>query len=206
MRQEQVGVFRLYIGFNCSDEWELVKDGVSRKNFLLSILLFCSTGANLAFESQSLADLAKKEAERRKLLEKEGIKGKVVTPDMIESRTGNISQFSRPARSSPVSREPRAKGSVKSYQDRLKKLDREIRLTEDRIRVLRLRMTAEKRSLDLTMGPEGKQNSNQDRLHWQILELESKLEQTKRDRNDTYHAGIKAGFLPGELEDRGIVP
>jgi hypothetical protein len=42
-------------------------------------------------------------------------------------------------------------------------------------------------------------------MRWQILELEGKLAGLRRDRVDTFQAGRKAGYLPGELEGRGIV-
>jgi hypothetical protein len=189
-----------------SNGFEHVKEVVNKTYFLMSILILCTNFITTIIEPQSLADLAKKEAKRRKLLEKRGIKGKVITRQGLQSGTGNLSQFSRTRKSSPRPSEPRAKGSAKSYRDRLKKLDRDIRLTESRIRVLRLRMAAEKRSRELTIRTGRRQNSNQDRLHWQVLELEAKLKQIKRDRSDTYHAGIRAGFLPGELENRGIIP
>jgi len=190
-----------------SNGFVLVREGVKRRQSFLLILLL-GTIFVPAVEPQSLADLAKKEAERRKLLEKRGVKAKVITREDLRSGTGNISQFSRLEKHSPKGGKPRPRGSVKSYRNRLKKLDRDIRAAEGRIRLLRLRMAAEKRSRDLTIrtGRSARQNSNQDRLHWQILELEAKLKQSKRDRSDTFRAGIKAGFLPGELEDRGIIP
>ena len=43
------------------------------------------------------------------------------------------------------------------------------------------------------------------KMRWQILELEGKLAGMRRDRIDTFQAGRKAGYLPGELEGRGIV-
>jgi len=40
----------------------------------------------------------------------------------------------------------------------------------------------------------------------QILELQSKLKRLRQERLDIYEAGKKAGFLPGELDGKGIIP
>jgi hypothetical protein len=48
--------------------------------------------------------------------------------------------------------------------------------------------------------------SARERLRVQIQELEAKLKHWRRERFETYESGRKAGFLPGELDGKGIVP
>ena len=41
---------------------------------------------------------------------------------------------------------------------------------------------------------------------WRIKDWEVKLKRLRQDRFETYDAGLKAGFLPGELDGKGIWP
>jgi hypothetical protein len=43
-------------------------------------------------------------------------------------------------------------------------------------------------------------------LQREIDELESKLKRIRRERQEIYEEGRKAGFLPGELDGRGLIP
>ena len=46
----------------------------------------------------------------------------------------------------------------------------------------------------------------QRRLREQIEELEIKLKYMREERRENYEMGRKAGYLPGDLEGKGIVP
>jgi hypothetical protein len=56
----------------------------------------------------------------------------------------------------------------------------------------------------ITRGSNG--TSTRERLRFQILELEAKLKHWRRERYETYESGRKAGYLPGELDGKGLVP
>lgn len=161
--------------------------------------------------TQSLAEVARKEAERRRSIDEQGIPVKRIdTYGQPPSAPGGaISVFSVERSSAPKSpstskTEPRA--SLRSYQTRLQKLDRDIAQAEERLKLLRARSDAERWVPTKTAkGSRGSGTSSaQDSLHWQILEWEGKLAGLRRDRSDTFQAGRKAGYLPGELENRGI--
>ena len=49
------------------------------------------------------------------------------------------------------------------------------------------------------------QSSSSMQLASQIQELEAKLVRLHMDRSNTFQDGRKAGFLPGELENRGVI-
>lgn len=166
----------------------------------------------MASSPQSLAEAARKEAERRKALEQQGIPEKVIDgqdPARL-GPNGNLTLFS-PAntvhasvRSQPV----RTAGTLDRFRSALEKLDREIRQAQDRLAALRDRAAAVHRAPPTPKRGSRKAsgNSDEDRLRWQIREWEGKLERVKQERSETYDNGRKAGFLPGELDGRGIIP
>lgn len=166
----------------------------------------------MALPGQSLADAARKEAERRKELAQQGVLEKVIDAQDIAQlgAKGNLSILApardiRPVRKVAPLRE---QASVAPYRNALQKLDREIRQLEDRLALLRKQAAAERWSLRAT----GRSNRNTrngssgDRLLWQIQEAETKHKRLKQDRIDAYNKGRKAGFLPGELDGKGIIP
>jgi len=167
----------------------------------------------LAFHFQSLVDIAREEAERRKRLADQGITAKVI--DGITERSGreanittstgsNAKPNEAPSRSNP--REGRS--SVRSYRTALQKLDRAIQQTEARLSSKRARLQAEKRALPKS----GKASSRsltkdpQTQLKAEIEELQLKVKQLRDERFEVYEAGKKEGFMPGELEGKGIIP
>jgi predicted RNase H-like nuclease (RuvC/YqgF family) len=162
--------------------------------------------------SQSLAELARKEAERRKLLEREGVEGKIIRD--IEARqpsNGNISTSSLPANSKKSQAQSTSTGSrasLKSYRATIEKLDREIRQSKDKLVTLRTRLETERWAPPKSGKVSASFNSDStvERLRTQIQELEAKLKQLQRDRLQSYDAGLKAGYLPGELDGKGIMP
>ncbi len=186
----------------------------SVKPILISVLILTVliSAATVASDSQSLAEAARKEAERRQKLEKAGVQEKRIEagdPAQL-APGGSISTSSpklatAPAVKSTQKAEPRE--SLRSFQTRLQKLDREITQAENRLKLLRAKADAERWApIEIGKGPKGSgKSSSQDQMRWQILELEGKLAGMRRDRVDTFQAGRKAGYLPGELEGRGIV-
>ncbi len=173
-------------------------------------LTFCF-GADAGF-TQSLAEAARKEAERRKQPELQGVEEKVISNDNVRNaRGGSLTVSSSTQRPQVRSPEPsRGKGgkSLQAYSNSIKKLDREIRQGEERLTELRSRLQAERwaivktgRSSSRTSG-----NAKQERTAAEIQVLETRLKRLREERQATYDAGRKAGFQPGELEGRGLVP
>jgi hypothetical protein len=179
---------------------------------LLSVLPALSSGA--AGDSQTLAEAALREAERRQKLDQQGVLAKRIeaTDPGLLAPGGAISTFSPgPGLALPLptaatqKTEPRA--SLRSFQTRLQKLDRDIRQTEERIKLLRARADAERwTSIKTGKGSRGSAiSSAAEQLRWQISELELKLADWRRERSDVFQAGRKAGYLPGELDGRGTL-
>ncbi len=173
----------------------------------LAVTVLC--GESVA---QSLAEAARREAERRKALEEHGIEGKVIDAETLPRPPSADQPRSRP----PEHAKPRASGEpvtgrrthAGSYRSVLARIDNEIRRCEERLAVLRLRHEAEKFALPRV----GRNAANRtvvgsrERIYWQIQETESKLKRLREERLGAYDAGKKAGFLPGELDGHGIVP
>jgi len=188
-----------------------VRGGVKRTCCEILLALLPASIAVAAADLQSLAEVARKEAERRQRLDQQGIQEKRIeianpadlAPGGAISTSAGFSGLARP--SAPAQKaEPRA--TLRSFQTRLQKLDRDIRASEDRLKLLRTRAETERRSAIRTgKGSKGSGSSSPDQLRWQILELEGKLAQERQERDDVFQAGKKAGYLPGELEGRGIV-
>lgn len=175
------------------------------------LLLFVASGLAAAGEVQSLAEAARKEAERRHKLDLQGVQAKRIeaTDPSQLAPNGTIGVSSPGAHAIPMSAaakksEPRP--SLRSFQTNLQKLDRDIAQTEDRLKLLKARADAERWApVKTTKGSKGSGSStSQDQVRWQILDLEGKLTRLRQEHMDTFEAGRKAGYLPGELENRGI--
>jgi len=175
-------------------------------------LLILMTTEAAVLGQQSLADAARKEAERRKALEQQGVKGKVIHRDSGMGTSGGSSRVSAPAASvrenSFGARSSKSEASLQKIRTALRGLDREIQHGEERLALLRARMESERWQLPkvgrITRGSNG--TSTRERLRFQILELEAKLKHWRRERYETYESGRKAGYLPGELDGKGLVP
>jgi predicted RNase H-like nuclease (RuvC/YqgF family) len=156
---------------------------------------------------QSLADVAEKEAERRSQIENQGVQEKVIMGDGESlAPNGNLT-VSTPSGAKFQNAEAPAKDqkkmtSIRSYRAALQKLDRAIRDNEMRMDSLRARMQAEKKRISKNSLP----SSAQSRLQEQIDQLQTKVEQARKDRAGIYQSGRKDGYLPGELDGKGIVP
>lgn len=162
---------------------------------------------------QSLADVAREEAERRRLLEQQGIEGKVIDGDAKRlAPDGNLSISTAPE-SAPknlpkqsVSR--KSEPSLRVFRAKLEALDRAIQKGEERAQFLQARLNAERWAPPKVGRISRRVNTAdlQSRLQQQLEELQIKLKHLRQERAETYDAGKKAGFLPGELEGKGIVP
>jgi predicted RNase H-like nuclease (RuvC/YqgF family) len=164
---------------------------------------FC-LAASLVLGMQSLADLAQKEAERRQQLDNEGVQAKVIEGDGAAlAPNGSItvsSPASRPQAGNDNSKDRKGKASVKSFRNALEKLDRTIRQYESRLESLRNRLRSEKGGFaksDRAVAAQAKTQA-------QIDALQEKLEQIRNERSVVYQAGKKEGYLPGELDGKGI--
>jgi hypothetical protein len=174
-------------------------------------ILSCCLGGPAFARRQSLAEVARKEAERRRVLDQQGIEAKVITFD--SARVGSTAESGLPV--PPAARastgQSRARGgrlSIQSLRSNLQKLDREIQYGKERLALLRARMDAERWQLPKAgrISRGGSSTSARERLASQIKELEVKLKHWERERYETYESGLKAGFLPGELDGKGITP
>ena len=175
---------------------------------LLTVLLICAVAAS--GETQSLSEAAQKEAERRKNLDRNGVGAKVIEEHDLSQAAlkGNVSVSSPAFSSKPASREPVAKAKVQPYRKALQKYDREIRQNDEKLKALRSRLQAERWALPKAgkISRSGDSEASQEKLKSQIQDLELKLVQMRRERLETYDAGRRAGFLPGELDGKGVMP
>jgi hypothetical protein len=184
---------------------------MKRAWLVILIALFPAPQGAVTVTSQSLVDMARREAERRRRIDEQGIPVKRIefAGQAQGTFAGAISVFSLEKgvvsqNASTVRAEPRV--ALRSFQTRLQKLDGDIQRAEERLKLLRARAEAERWApIKTAKGSRGSGSSAaQDQLRWQILELEGKVAGLRRDRSDTFQAGRKAGYLPGELEGRGI--
>lgn len=175
--------------------------------FLLPSALFSIPAA----QSPSLADVARKEAKRRRELEQQGIREDVITNDAVSQRAkrGNLSVFSPgPAKSgSPRPSVDSKRSTPAPFLKALQKLDREIRQLEDRLALLRERESKERWTLPVVERSRRSARAAPSKdCRSQMQELEMKLKRLRQERGEVYDQGRKAGFLPGELVVKGIVP
>lgn len=173
---------------------------------ILVLLFLLSRGLAAA---QSLGEVARKEEERRKALESQRIEGKVILEeDVRNSKGGNLTlsspEYSRRTSDAQSSNDSGKRGSADSYTASLKKLDREIRQAEQRIKQLSSRLYNERWSIK-KMGKQASSSLDdtlREKLEREIEELQAKIKLWREERRATYAAGRKAGFLPGELDGR----
>jgi hypothetical protein len=165
------------------------------------------------FDMQSLTDFARHEAERRRLLEEQGIQAKVI----VNNTAGTASNGEEAVTETPPAKgketaarsdSPKGRRSVGSYRTALQKLDRQIQQTEERLTSLRAQLHAEKWSLSKTRRASGrsKPKKSASQLQAEIDGLQLKVKHLREERFDVYESGKKAGFLPGELEGKYTNP
>jgi hypothetical protein len=162
--------------------------------------------------AQSLGEVARQEAERRRKLDQEGKAGKTIADQDLarHGRNGNItlSRPDPPPREAPSTSSGPGRRSAASFQNRLRSLDRQIHQTEDKIAFSRERLAKERWAPPKTgrLSRRGTTHSSEERLRWQIRSLENRLTSLRQERREVYDTGRKAGFLPGELDGKGIIP
>jgi predicted RNase H-like nuclease (RuvC/YqgF family) len=161
--------------------------------------------------AQSLAEVARREAERRRELDRQGVEAKVIDGDAARlAPNGNVITSSPvPGLREPDDRRgPASRDRSRSYRSRIRRLDREIRSAEDRVEALRERLRKERWALPKVgrlSRSSGAANS-QERLQGQISALDSKVKQLRRERREVWDEGRRAGFQPGELDGKGLTP
>ena len=165
---------------------------------------------------QSLGEIARREAERRRNIDAQGAPEKTILQQDVPrlGSGGALSTSSLPPspKGPPVrsSASRRTRDSPERFRGAIQKLDREIRSAEDRLASLRARVEAERwtppRTARSRRGTRVAQSEKRPRLDVQIKDWEMKLKRLRQDRFETYDAGLKAGFLPGELDGKGIWP
>jgi hypothetical protein len=163
--------------------------------------------ALVAFAMQSLSDVAEKESERRRQIENQGVQEKVIEGDGASLAPNGSLTTSTSSRPKLQNAEAPAKdrkniSSIRSYRAALQKLDRAIREDEIRMNSLRIRLQAEKKRISSN----SLISSAQIRLQEQIDRLQTKVEQARKERAGIFQSGRKDGYLPGELDGKGITP
>jgi predicted RNase H-like nuclease (RuvC/YqgF family) len=169
--------------------------------------------SELTIAAQSLVDAARREAERREGLEQLGIEETVIEGNGESySGEGNVSVFTPSATTPPKRSEApssaKNQSSLSRYRKTIQKLDQNIVKEQERRKRLQDRLDDLRRE-GYRIGDLAKRRRNeesQNRTREQIEELEVNLKLMRKERNDVYDSGRKAGFLPGELEGKGIVP
>ena len=167
----------------------------------------------LAFCLQSLVDVAREEAERRRRLEEQGITAKVFdgiaappapNGNITTSTVAGTGQKETPVRDNSAKGQP----SLRGFRSALQKLDRSIQQTESRLAATSARLQDEKWSIPKSGKASGRGGTKdlKSRLQAEIDELQAKLKQLQDERLEVYSAGKKAGFLPGELDGKGLIP
>jgi hypothetical protein len=179
---------------------------------LILTLLCLAAAAVPLLTAQSLAEAARREAERRREIDRQGLEAKVIDGDSSQlAPNGNLSTSSpvrQERRTTDREVEPRRRGAPRSYRTKIQKLDREIRSGEDRIVALRERLRSERWALPKVgrISRSSGGSGSQERLQAQIRDLESKVKLLRKERRETYDEGKRAGFLPGELDGKGQMP
>jgi|GEM_PF-769509 len=169
--------------------------------------------SDLSTAAQSLVDAARREAERREGLEQLGIEETVIEGNGESySGEGNVSVFGPSGTTSPkkyaTPSSAKNQSSLSRYRKTIQKLDQNILKEEERRKRLQNRLEDLRREGyrigDLTKRRRNEESQN--RTREQIEELEVNLKLMRKERNEVYDSGKKAGFLPGELDGKGIVP
>jgi hypothetical protein len=192
-----------------------------RQGMKALIFRFCLITAWLAFAAlsdlsiaaQSLVDAARKEAERREGLEQLGIEETVIEGNGESySEEGNVSVLGPSGKTSPkksaAPSSAKNQSSLSRYRKTIQKLDQNILKEEERIKRLQDRLDDLRREGYRTgdLAKRRRNEESQNRTREQIEELEVNLKLMREERSDEYNSGKKAGFLPGELDGKGIVP
>ncbi|MBN2338263.1 MAG: hypothetical protein JXP48_06955 [Acidobacteria bacterium] len=162
--------------------------------------------------AQSLADVASREAERRERVDAQERVERVIDGDpSLWAPGGNVTRGTPPAPAPvPDALPPGREGakSLRHYQGALRKLDQAIRREERQLALRRERLEAGRRLLPGTGPLDARAGSRRadarGRLEAEIGEIGEKLGELRRERAECYDEGRRAGYLPGELDGRGV--
>jgi hypothetical protein len=163
---------------------------------------------------QSLSDVAREETERRRLLEQQGIEAKVIVRDSGQRAVnGTIRQEKVPsstsAKASASSKTNKDRGSARNYRSALQRLDKAILKEEGRLKVRCERLQSMQGvppRFSTSRADRNQTSNNITRLQSEIEDIEENLKQLRQERMEKYEEGLKEGFLPGELDGKGIIP
>ena len=167
------------------------------------------------WSTQSLADVARAEAERRCLLDEQGIEEKIVDGALPREMTsGELSRDEAPPfairkKSSErgTDSSSRSRDALRKYRTELQKLDKSIQKEEQALASKRRRLEVARRAppSPVRVGRLSTRNAAAEamrRLEDEIRDGEDRLKQLGEERSNLYDEGKRAGFLPGELEGR----
>jgi hypothetical protein len=170
----------------------------------------CCMAAFLFLGMQSLSEIAREEAERRRLLEQQGVTEKIIEGDSKKwAPNGAITQETVPpaasAKTAPSSKTDNPRSSARNCRSVLQKLDKDVLQEEARLTVKQERLRALQKappriSSRTIVNPIV---NTMARLQSEIEDIEEKLKQLRRERTEKYEEGLKAGCLPGELDGKG---
>jgi len=165
------------------------------------------------FATESLADAARRESERRDRIEQLGIEEKVIEGNgKCSLPEGNVSVLKpseiKPGKVERTSFPAKDRSALRQYRTKLQKLDKNIRKEESRLEKLRERLDSLKEK-SLRIGDLkgfSRNNESRDRIMEQIESLQVDLKLLRREKREVFDSGRIEGFLPGELEGKGIIP
>jgi predicted RNase H-like nuclease (RuvC/YqgF family) len=169
----------------------------------------CCAVFYVCFGMQSLVDIANQEAERRRLIDQQGIETRVIEGNTVPSDS-NVAEWTDPPEATPKtskkSDSTQDKTSARSFRTALQKLDRAIRANKDLMEAKRARLQSERWASPKSgrSASKGQTSDAQSKLKAEIEELQAKMKELRRERSEIYEEGKKAGFLPGELNGHGI--
>lgn len=179
----------------------------------MNAAMLCRLALLLLLTAQSLTDLAREEAERRSAIDQQGIQTRTITTiDATQARAESDDSAADPPprfRKAPREEALGNRRSLKGLKTLLRRLDQSIRKSEREIELCRRRLHAGRWELP-KVGRASKTGSDQGdaqkRLQERIEKAEIELKQFRRERLEAYEEGRRAGFLPGELDGKGVVP
>jgi flagellar biosynthesis/type III secretory pathway protein FliH len=164
--------------------------------------------------TQSPSEVARDEAARRLVLDQQGIEAKVIEGEAsVWAPKGNVTQWkpsaAPPPKESSKSPSPKGSSDVSRYRNAIQRMDKAIRQEEKRLELKQERFEASRWTLPKVGPLKSTRNRTTDeraKLLAEIEEIQEKIKELRQERIERYEDGKKAGFLPGELDGKGIVP
>jgi hypothetical protein len=173
----------------------------------LAALLFVTLGSVGISSGQSLAEHAKREAERRKQLESKGVEARIIRSQDLRTVTPPAGPGKTPSPAAGRKEPDRAGdrlGSLSKFRSGIERFDREMRAAQEKLASQRRRLEAELRRG--RSSARGMSSSDQaDRLRAGIQDLEQKIARLQAERRTVYDEGRRAGWQPGELDGKYVL-